>query len=132
MSDEGIYRHLLVERRGAGARATNGSESAEAQPRQAPAAVGAALCRARDDGSGWVNNLAVLRPWRKQGVGLALLRHAFAAFYQRGIRKIGLGVDAQSLTGAQRLYERAGMHVAVRIARYEKEVRAGKDLLEHP
>ncbi|HLV97853.1 MAG TPA: GNAT family N-acetyltransferase [Ktedonobacterales bacterium] len=94
--------------------------------------AGAALCRVRDDGSGWVNQLAVLRPWRKRGLGLALLHHLFAAFYQRDIRKIGLGVDGQSLTGAQRLYERAGMHVASRFARYEKELRAGQDLLEHP
>jgi mycothiol synthase len=94
--------------------------------------AGAALCRVRDDGSGWVNQLAVLRPWRKRGLGLALLHHAFAAFYQRGIRKVGLGVDGQSLTGAQRLYERAGMYVQARFARYEKELRPGRDLLNEP
>src|SRR5579885_2929316 len=43
MSDEETYRHLLVERRGAGARATNGSESAETQFPQAPAAEGAVV-----------------------------------------------------------------------------------------
>jgi ribosomal protein S18 acetylase RimI-like enzyme len=91
--------------------------------------VGTALCRTRADGTGWINTVAVLRPWRKRGLGLALLHQAFAAFYQRGIRQVGLGVDAQSLTGAQRLYERAGMHVQARIARYEKELRPGKDLL---
>jgi ribosomal protein S18 acetylase RimI-like enzyme len=121
---------------GAGARVPEGgddggSRRAEAQPRQAPATAGAALCRVRDDGSGWVNQLAVLRPWRKRGLGLALLHHVFAAFYQRGVRKVGLGVDGQSLTGAQRLYERAGMHVAARFARYEKELRVGNDLLEN-
>ncbi len=91
--------------------------------------MGTTLCQAREDGSGWINQVAVLRPWRKQGLGLAMLRHAFTAFYQRGIRKVGLGVDAQSLTGAQRLYERAGMYVAARFARYEKELRPGTDLL---
>ncbi len=91
--------------------------------------VGAALCKLREDGSGRVNELTVLRPWRKQGLGLALLHHAFTIFYERGVRKVGLGVDGQSLTGAQRLYERAGMHIASRLARYEKEVRPGKDLL---
>ncbi|HEY7346667.1 MAG TPA: MarR family transcriptional regulator [Ktedonobacterales bacterium] len=34
-------RHVIDQAEGAGARATNGSESAEAQPRQAPAAAGA-------------------------------------------------------------------------------------------
>ena len=91
--------------------------------------AGAALCKVREDGSGRVNELVVLRPWRKQGLGLALLRHAFTIFYERGVRKVGLGVDGQSLTGAQRLYERAGMHIASRLARYEKELRPGKDLL---
>jgi mycothiol synthase len=94
--------------------------------------AGAALCRAREDGSGWIHQLAVLRPWRKRGLGLALLRHAFGAFYQRGIRSVGLGVDGQSLTGAQRLYERAGMRVTARMSRYEKELRPGRDLLNEP
>jgi GNAT superfamily N-acetyltransferase len=91
--------------------------------------AGAALCQRREDGSGRVNELVVLRPWRKQGLGLALLQHAFMVFYERGVRKVGLGVDGQSLTGAQRLYERAGMHIASRLARYEREVRPGKDPL---
>lgn len=94
--------------------------------------AGVALCRARADGTGWISQVAVLRPWRKRGVALALLRAAFGAFYQRGICEVGLGVDAQSLTGAQRLYERAGMHVAARFARYEKELRSGRDLLDEP
>lgn len=91
--------------------------------------VGATLCRARADGTGWISQVAVLRPWRKRGLALALLRAAFTAYYQRAIREVSLGVDAQSLTGAQRLYERAGMHVAARFACYEKELRAGRDLL---
>jgi hypothetical protein len=56
---------------------------------------------------------------------MALLRHAFGAFYRRGQPKVGLGVDADSLTGATRLYERAGMRVSERIARFEKELRPG-------
>lgn len=91
--------------------------------------AGAALCKRREDGSGRVDEFVVLRPWRKQGLGLALLHHAFTVFYERGVRTVGLGVDGQSLTGAQRLYERAGMRITSRLARYEKEVRPGKDLL---
>jgi hypothetical protein len=37
-------------------------------------------------------------------------------------------VFEQNLTGATRLYERAGMHVALQHDTYEKELRAGKDL----
>ena len=95
-------------------------------------AAGALLCRVRDNGTdyGWVSQLAVLAPWRKRGLGSALLQHAFDALYQRGLKGAGLGVDGESLTGAQRLYERAGMHVVMRLGRYEKELRAGREL--HP
>ena len=89
--------------------------------------AGVALCRRRPDG-GWVNTLGVRRPWRQRGLGEALLRQAFRELYLRGERSVGLGVDAQSLTGATRLYERAGMHVTMQFARYEKELRPGVDL----
>lgn len=62
----------------------------------------------------FVHLLGVRRPWRKRGLGLALLRHAFGEFRTRGFPRAGLGVDAENLTGAVRLYERAGMHVARR------------------
>lgn len=90
--------------------------------------AGATLCRVREAGLGWINQVAVRRPWRKRGLGMALLRQAFHVFYQRGLPRVGLGVDGQSLTGAQHLYERAGMQVTMRIGRYEKELRPGKDL----
>lgn len=76
---------------------------------------------------GWVASLGVRRPWRKRGVGLALLRHSFNEFYRRGKRKVGLGVDAQNLTGALRLYENAGMSVHLAFDLYEKELRAGTE-----
>jgi mycothiol synthase len=94
--------------------------------------IGAMLCRVREDGYGWVEQLAVRRPWRKQGLGIALLYHAFAAFQHRNIPRIGLAVDGQSLTGAQRLYERVGMHVTMRIGRYEKELRPGYETHKTP
>jgi mycothiol synthase len=77
---------------------------------------------------GWVGILGVRRPWRKRGLGLALLRHSFNEFYRRGKRKVGLGVDAQNLTGALRLYENAGMHVYEAFDQYEKELRAGTEI----
>ncbi len=81
--------------------------------------AGVALCRYRV-GMAWVAQLAVRRPWRKQGLGMALLQHAFGEFYRRGAREVGLGVDAENLTGATRLYERAGMCVFKRYDTYEK------------
>jgi ribosomal protein S18 acetylase RimI-like enzyme len=72
--------------------------------------------------------LGVRRPWRKRGLGLALLHHSFNEFYRRGKRKVGLGVDAQNLTGALRLYEKAGMHVDQAYDTYEKELREGTEI----
>ena len=79
-------------------------------------------------GIGWIRTLGVRRPWRKKGLGLALLQYSFGEFYKRGQPTIGLGVDASSLTGATRLYQRAGMHVASEFATYEKVLRPGKAL----
>ena len=64
--------------------------------------------------------LAVRRPWRQHGLGMALLRHSFGEFHRRGARKVGLGVDSENTTGATRLYERAGMHVAQQFDFFEK------------
>lgn len=88
--------------------------------------AGLSLCRYRG-GIGWVGTLGVRRPWRKQGLGMALLQHSFAEFYKRGQCVIGLNVDASNPTGATRLYERAGMKVASEFVIYEKEYRAGKE-----
>jgi mycothiol synthase len=88
---------------------------------------GAAICVYLED-FGWVDTLGVRRDWRKHGLGMALLQHAFGEFYRRGTYDVGLGVDAQSLTGATRLYERAGMHPLVHYDSYEKELRPGIEL----
>jgi ribosomal protein S18 acetylase RimI-like enzyme len=94
--------------------------------------AGVSLCRVREDEEtpkGWVGDLSVRRPWRKRGLGMALLQHSFAEFYRRGYKKVGLGVDASNLTGALRLYQNAGMYVKRRFDRYEKELRPGKELM---
>ncbi len=89
--------------------------------------AGTSLCGYYLD-DGIVNTLGVRRPWRHKGLGLALLYHAFGEFYRRGTYKVTLGVDSQSLTGATRLYERAGMHILLSYDVYEKELRGGIDL----
>jgi len=78
-------------------------------------------------GIGWIGTLGVRRPWRKRGLGEALLLHSFAEFYKRGTTTIGLGVDAQNPTGATRLYQKVGMHAASEFVIYEKELRAGHE-----
>jgi mycothiol synthase len=86
--------------------------------------AGFSLCRSSETraDTGIVNLLGVRRPWRRRGLGEALLRHSFAEFHRRGFPRVILGVDSESPTGAPRLYERAGMHVVRRIDFYEKEL----------
>jgi mycothiol synthase len=76
--------------------------------------------RGEDETVGWVGVLAVRRPWRRRGLGEALLRESFALFAARGKRSAGLGVDAENTTGAVALYERVGMHVVRRSDTWER------------
>ncbi len=73
-------------------------------------------------GGGWVHVLFTRRPWRRRGLGAALLADAFGRFWERGERNVGLGVDAANDTGAFRLYERAGMAPLLGWVVYEKEL----------
>ena len=93
--------------------------------------AGISLCRLKaydDPDVGYINILGVRRNWRKRGLGLALLQHSFVELYRRGQRKAGLGVDAENLTGALRLYEKAGMSVHMAFDQYEKEIRPGREI----
>lgn len=77
-------------------------------------------------GIGWVHTLGVRRAWRKKGLGLALLQHAFGLFYQRGMMTIGLTVDASNPTGATELYKKAGMQMVSEFVAMEKILRGGE------
>ena len=81
-----------------------------------------AICEADRYGGGWVSVLFTRRPWRARGVGRALLRDAFEKFRARGETSVGLGVDAESATGAFHLYESAGMQPVMGWVMHEKTV----------
>jgi ribosomal protein S18 acetylase RimI-like enzyme len=49
-------------------------------------------------------------------------------FYERGKSKVDLGVDAENLTGAMRLYQEAGMRIHHQYDLYEKEIRPGEEI----
>jgi mycothiol synthase len=87
-----------------------------------PEIAGLSLCRPfeAEPDLGWVATLAVRRPWRRRGIARALLLTAFHEFKRRGFARVGLGVDADSLTGADRLYESAGMRSIRQHDMYEK------------
>ena len=93
----------------------------------------AGICRCspktvEDPEMGWVNQLCVRKPWRKRGLGTALLLRTFGEFQKRGKLRAGLAVDASSLTKATRLYEKVGMQVTRQYDTYEMELRPGKDI----
>jgi mycothiol synthase len=93
--------------------------------------AGIALCSSQRPGQpdlGWISTLGVRRAWRRRGLALAILHHAFRLLAARGKARAGLGVDSQSLTGATRLYEKAGMRVVRENLEYELLVRDGRDL----
>ena len=86
--------------------------------------AGISLCRgehAGDESFGWVSVLGVRKPWRRRGLGSALLLHSFRELRARGKGRVGLGVRADNATGAVRLYERVGLSVERRIVWYSKE-----------
>jgi mycothiol synthase len=84
--------------------------------------AGISLC-SLDPDEGWVGVLGVRRPWRRKGLGKALLLESFREIRERGKPRAVLGVDAANPTGATRLYESAGMRVLTEAAAYRLIVR---------
>ena len=85
--------------------------------------AGYAAATVSEDG-GFVDDLAVRRPWRGRGLGSALLHAEFRELAARGTAVARLFVDAQNETGAVAVYERAGMVVSRRFATYGKTLPA--------
>jgi ribosomal protein S18 acetylase RimI-like enzyme len=87
--------------------------------------AGVCLCRPQATGRpgvGYVADLAVRRPWRRRGLGRALLVEAFGRFHRRGVKVVTLSVDGENTTGAVRLYESVGMRVEHRADVYERRL----------
>jgi mycothiol synthase len=76
----------------------------------------AAFHRAR----GWLDSVFVRRPWRRRGLGQAIVARSLVALRERGMTEAMLGVDADNPTGAVGVYERAGFTVAHRSFAYRR------------
>ena len=72
---------------------------------------------------GYVDTLAVVREHRKQGLGMALLMQSLRALRQTGMEGAHLHADADNLTGAMRLYRRAGFSVRKTSLAFQRPVR---------
>jgi ribosomal protein S18 acetylase RimI-like enzyme len=74
------------------------------------------------NGGVYVATLGVRRQWRGRGLAKALLAHTFARSFDAGFRRITLGVDASSPTGATALYRSVGMRTELESAVWEKRL----------
>ncbi len=70
--------------------------------------------QARGYPSGYVSRIGTLRSARGRGIATALLAHTMADLAAHGYPFVELAVDADSPTGAGRLYERAGFSTIAR------------------
>lgn len=64
--------------------------------------------------TGYVARIGTLREARRRGIGTALMAHTMAAMAAQGYAEVELHVDADSPTGAGRLYARLGFEVGDR------------------
>jgi mycothiol synthase len=81
--------------------------------------AGQALCEIAK-GRGEVAEVSVSAPWRRHGLGYALVVAGLRALAERDVREARLHARGDNVYGATRLYERAGFHLLKRFARYRK------------
>ncbi|HEY0700160.1 MAG TPA: GNAT family N-acetyltransferase [Micromonospora sp.] len=91
-----------------------------------PAGILQSSDQALESDEGWVKNLAVLREYRRRGVGAALLARAFATYAGKGRKYAGLGVDLSNPTEAARLYRSMGMAPEYEADMFERTVAAAR------
>lgn len=71
-------------------------------------------------GEAFVQYLAVLREFRRRGIGKALLAAAFKIYADKGHKEAGLGVDLANPTEAIKVYTDVGMTPAYQANNYER------------
>ncbi|MCB9452631.1 MAG: GNAT family N-acetyltransferase [Anaerolineaceae bacterium] len=76
----------------------------------------------------FVQTLGTMPVYRGRGLATHLLYFAFQKAWEIGKPRVGLSVDASSLTGANRLYAKVGMKVDMVYNAYELEIRPGIEL----
>jgi mycothiol synthase len=72
---------------------------------------------------GWLETVFVRAPWRRRGLGAALVAGALVRLREAGMTEAMLGVDSDNASGALGLYERAGFVIHRRSAAYRKPMR---------
>jgi mycothiol synthase len=75
------------------------------------------------DRNGWIEAVGVVPDWRGGGIASALLAYSLRQFQQAGLEQAALDVDADSPTGALRLYQKLGF------SRVKEEIHFVKQLV---
>ena len=65
---------------------------------------------------GWLATVFVRRPWRRRGLGAAIVSRALVRLREEGMQEAHLGVDSDNPTGALGHYERTGLSIYRRAA----------------
>lgn len=69
---------------------------------------------------GYTEGISVRRPWRRRGLARSLLTQSLQMFKEMGMEEAALGVDAENLSGALRLYQSVGFSEVKRTTTYHK------------
>jgi mycothiol synthase len=70
---------------------------------------------------GFTEGIGVRRPWRRRGLARALLARSLAMHRDLGMTEAALGVDTESLSGANLLYESMGFRTVHVMTTYRKD-----------
>ena len=71
---------------------------------------------------GWLEHVSVRRPWRRRGLGSALIADSMRGLRDADMTEAALGVDAENISGALRLYENLGFRRARTGVSYRKSM----------
>jgi ribosomal protein S18 acetylase RimI-like enzyme len=71
---------------------------------------------------GWINDIGVLKPFRRRKIGATLMKTAMRYLKSREMVNALLYVDDQNVTGAVKLYETVGFKLCHRSAVYELQL----------
>ena len=72
--------------------------------------------------SGWINDIGVLKPFRRRGIGTALMLRGLHELKKRGLEKALLYVDDENPTKAKNLYEKVGFKVVKKTQIYQRKL----------
>ena len=78
--------------------------------------------REKETLSGWINDIGVLKPFRRRGIGTALMLKGLNELKNEGLENALLYVDDENPTKAIKLYEKVGFKIVKKTQIYQKKL----------